>query len=716
MINRRTAMAGALGAAGLAALPSVAGCGPTGQPTLYGIADVHFHLASHLGFGGKLFAGQPDHPDGLAGALPDCSGPHGVGGTGLTGSNAPILSWVEATGFGAGIGHMTNGFPKYDGHPRFTSTIHQQGFVEWIRRAHAAGLSLMVALAVNNRLLADLYGVASEAPVEDVPVVRDQVAYTKEFVARHSDFMEIAYSPADARRIIGAKRLAVVLGVEVDQLGGFADGVSENAVETYLDHLYQIGIRHIFPIHLADNAFGGSALYHGDVFWALQLHLNGVPFDVVDGGPDVEFRFGSVLPALLNFLARGGAVDSRSPEQIPGSHTNARGLTGLGGAVVKAMMRRQFVIDVDHMSQRTLRGTLELAEAKRYPVISGHTGFRSLAWSLAAGETDAVAKTASETLKTDADLERIRRVGGMVAPQLLQGDVKPAHLVDPSITDRGIADCAGSSTSFAQAYLYAVRKMAGRGVGFGSDCNGFAQFPGPRFGPNAAYHLHSGQVQDTVRRGLRQEQIHAQHNPVRYDSPNSDWRRYRWSEGVALDDSPLRDQWADLWQAVGVIRSDCDPWTDQAPTGQPMEDVSGRARDLAKGIFAGRPDTAARAGALDHGNTAQRVGFLLGSGSPPDPADSADVLRLYNEVRSVWEQATRLDTGKNQPISRCFANNRDYDINIDGFAHYGLLPDFLQDLRNIGLSDADLAPLYASAEEYVQLWERCTGERPPFDG
>jgi hypothetical protein len=50
---------------------------------------------------------------------------------------------------------------------------------------------------------------------------------------------------------------------------------------------------------------------------------------------------------------------------------------------------------------------------------------------------------------------------------------------------------------------------------------------------------------------------------------------------------------------------------------------------------------------------------------------------------------------------------RDFDINLDGMAHYGLLPDFLQDLRNQGLSIEDFAPLFRSANDYVEVWERC---------
>ena len=57
---------------------------------------------------------------------------------------------------------------------------------------------------------------------------------------------------------------------------------------------------------------------------------------------------------------------------------------------------------------------------------------------------------------------------------------------------------------------------------------------------------------------------------------------------------------------------------------------------------------------------------------------------------------------------------RDFDINIDGMAHYGMLPDLLQDLGNIGLSVDDLAPLFRSAYDYVQMWEKCEQRAQPL--
>lgn len=693
---------------------------PSSRP-LHGMADLHVHLGSHLGFGGRLFTGEPDHPDGIMLALADCTRAHGIGGTGFTGTNAPILTWIESTGSEPTIhfGHRTNGYPKFDGWPRFTSVIHQQGHIDWIKRAHSAGLRLIVGLVVNNRLLADIYG--GQRSATDRDAVHDQVEYMKALAGRHDDFMEVAFSPSDARRIIRAGKLAVVIGVEVDQLGEFAGDASSAAVEQYLDYLHSIGVRYIFPIHLTNNVFGGAALYRGDMFLALQMYLNNEPFELTDGRSiGVEFRFGSILPALQSFLQHRFGRGAWHYESPPGSHTNALGLTPLGVKLLHALIKRRFIIDVDHMSHRALEDTLSLAEAVRYPLVSGHTGFRSLAWSVRGGETSATAKTTSETLKTDAQVERIWRLGGMIAPQVLQGDLRPAHSVDALVSSRNIRDCAGSSTAFAQAYLYAVAKMRGRGVGFGSDCNGFAQFPGPRFGPNAAYHLSNGQIEDVIRRDARADQVAGQGNGVSYQGPNLDWSRSRWTEGVRARD--LTDEERDMWHAIGVIRSHCDVWADRRPDGEPGIAIPERVRNLAKGIAAGlngsSDDRLERPG-LFTGDAPweQRAGWLLATGIRPGSGerDPDRVHALFRQLEPIWRQAQRMD-GDNPPLTRSVAGERDFDINVDGFAHYGMLPDFIQDLRNIGLTEGDLEPLFSSAEAFVQMWERCAGERPPFRG
>jgi microsomal dipeptidase-like Zn-dependent dipeptidase len=49
---------------------------------------------------------------------------------------------------------------------------------------------------------------------------------------------------------------------------------------------------------------------------------------------------------------------------------------------------------------------------------------------------------------------------------------------------------------------------------------------------------------------------------------------------------------------------------------------------------------------------------------------------------------------------------RTFDFNVEGLAHVGLVPDLIADLKASGrLTDAQLDPLYNSAETYIRMWE-----------
>ena len=49
---------------------------------------------------------------------------------------------------------------------------------------------------------------------------------------------------------------------------------------------------------------------------------------------------------------------------------------------------------------------------------------------------------------------------------------------------------------------------------------------------------------------------------------------------------------------------------------------------------------------------------------------------------------------------------RHWDFNLDGLGNYGLLPDFLQDLRNVGINASQMNVLFESAEAYIEMWEK----------
>jgi hypothetical protein len=61
-------------------------------------------------------------------------------------------------------------------------------------------------------------------------------------------------------------------------------------------------------------------------------------------------------------------------------------------------------------------------------------------------------------------------------------------------------------------------------------------------------------------------------------------------------------------------------------------------------------------------------------------------------------------TGANAPLKRCQTTSKEWDINFEGLAHYGLIADFIQDLSNVGLNAEDMSPLFHLAEAFARMW------------
>lgn len=58
------------------------------------------------------------------------------------------------------------------------------------------------------------------------------------------------------------------------------------------------------------------------------------------------------------------------------------------------------------------------------------------------------------------------------------------------------------------------------------------------------------------------------------------------------------------------------------------------------------------------------------------------------------------------------SGERVFDINTDGVAHYGLYPDWVEDLRMVSGGDRIVKDLGRGAEAYLQMWERTYGVPP----
>jgi microsomal dipeptidase-like Zn-dependent dipeptidase len=98
-----------------------------------------------------------------------------------------------------------------------------------------------------------------------------------------------------------------------------------------------------------------------------------------------------------------------------------------------------------------------------------------------------------------------------------------------------------------------------------------------------------------------------------------------------------------------------------------------------------------------------REGFspAMTGGSPQYgvPQDSGVVYRDRAAAAGVR-------VGDNVPLEAYVMGRRVYDFNVDGFAHYGLLPDLLQDLKNLRLPSTAFQALFSSAEAYLRTWEK----------
>jgi len=90
-----------------------------------------------------------------------------------------------------------------------------------------------------------------------------QLDEIKSFVARHNDFMEVANGPDDIRRIVRSNKMAIIIGMEVDNIGNFNYAnvtVNENTAKAEIRRLYDKVWRYIFPVHLVNNK-SSSAIY-----------------------------------------------------------------------------------------------------------------------------------------------------------------------------------------------------------------------------------------------------------------------------------------------------------------------------------------------------------------------------------------------------------------------------------------------------------------------
>jgi len=114
-----------------------------------------------------------------------------------------------------------------------------------------------------------------------------------------------------------------------------------------------------------------------------------------------------------------------------------------------------------------------------------------------------------------------------------------------------------------------------------------------------------------------------------------------------------------------------------------------------------------------------RVERITAMGGYPAIGFGFDMNGFAGAPRPRFGEEARCGEPQSNPVSYPFTSlsgdvtfteprlgNRTVDFNTEGMIHIGMFPELIEDARRTGATEADLEPLFRSAEGYLRMWER----------
>jgi hypothetical protein len=410
-----------------------------GPPVTGGYVMTHEHPTAGMAFGGNYaFAGaSTNYPNGIM----------ETGYTAACGGCAPLSSCDhgEVKGnFTAAVGSLGRDMgdhASYTG-PLHDSNSHLRYSSQWIKEAFAPSeaayqdsrMKVMVAFAVENEAMCENLYYANKghggpggdgyacSKGDSYASLKRQLDNIKAWAAAHAAWAEIAYSAEDARAIVNANKLAVVLGIESEYAFGAENRTFDPVAR--LEAYYGQGVRTFYLAHKINSRLAGADVYYpkttdaGRAIRATQA-ISGCfyyddnvgTFPLVDGGfnycnndskcglnafkgsklfDGCNYKLSDISEANLAdyvLLQGGGAFNGFAIYPRPpgfsgsaGTHLdgaverNNLGLSDDGERVVRRAMQLGMIVNLDHVSSaaRAQIYAISRDEFNRYPLNALH--------------------------------------------------------------------------------------------------------------------------------------------------------------------------------------------------------------------------------------------------------------------------------------------------------------------------------------------------------
>jgi len=676
--------------------------------------------------------------------------PEGFMGAGLIGGMSGRVPNEATVAAVHGLFHHDQGGEGFQRKQHNKDGFHQQHHITAIRRAYEGGLRLMGVLANHSEFLELLAGrVRVENGREfvqltdELELARAHVCYVQQLAELNADWMEVAYSADDAQRIISSNKLALVIGLELPDAGNLLRNATP---DQEVSELYALGIRQITLIHGANNKLGGTQIFqdvydwYNDEMWTGRDAQNRVTRGVAEA---------QSTPASYIVPREGGCGAPDSP--LRGQRGECV-LYNLGHIPLRPVVTRLNTLIGNTVGPMLLSAFFEqpllgpvAGAASAVPFAGFAVGAASTLLTIAvpALASTPVFNTPTGLIAPKGDLPQILSSTGARKDRALREG--RGELNSQGLTERGEAyvkammsrgmmiDLAHASDRSTQRVFELSRTVADPKCQV-SLVDGVAEMKrvaSDKSASNeacfaASYPLVISHTQ------IRAQSVHAliaddaatvkavAARPHPVTTTNKSWvpREFEISDSQLL--------WFErIGGIVGVFMGQdgiVDPPPHQIGIRVPNDCANSTnafawayayAHQMMKGHGA-----ALSTDATYHDMSGPRFGpqacmtDIVGVGSHEQLLNPQFFRpdRQANAVRYAGNQTSVVALGRRDqpPLTQYRQDNFGWDYNTEGWANYGVVPDMLQDAKNLGLDADVMGTMFRSAQDYVDAWAKAT--------